>query len=217
MEGKKFGKWTVLNLIKIDKPGKYYECLCECGNIRIKAGTELRAKRGMQCADCQYAKLYDPEREIGKKYHKWTIKKYIDIHKKLQRYETECECGKKGIHIAADLRSGKSRQCILCHNRQNAKSNIKHGRHNTLLYKVWTSMLERCNNPKSTPYKYYGGRGIKVCDRWSKFENFLEDMGERPEGKTLDRINNDGNYEKSNCRWVTHKENCNNRRKKYTK
>ncbi len=214
MEGKRFGKWKVFNQVKIDKPGKYYECICECGNVRIKAGTELRAGRGKQCNECQYSEMYNPAKEIGKKYNKWTIIKFLDIHRKLMRYETECECGTKGIHTAADLRANKSKQCTDCHNRENAFNNRKHGMYNTKTYYVWRSMLQRCNNPKSSFYYRYGGRGIKVCERWSEFENFLADMGEQPMGLTLDRIDNDGNYEPGNCRWITHKENCNNRSKK---
>jgi hypothetical protein len=214
MIGNKIGKWTVLNLIKIEKPGKHYECICECGNIRIKAGTELRANRGLQCRDCQYSQLYNPEKEIGKRYGKWTIIKYIDIHRKLQRFEVRCDCGFDSIHVAADLRAGKSKQCTTCHNKETARNNIKHGMHSTHIYFVWRTMIQRCNNPNAGFYHRYGGRGIKVCDRWLKFEKFLEDMGERPDGMTIDRINNDGNYEPSNCRWVTHKENCNNRSNK---
>lgn len=73
-------------------------------------------------------------------------------------------------------------------------------------------MIQRCNNIKNQAYKDYGGRGIKVCERWLKFQNFLEDMGERPDGYEIDRIDNDGNYCKENCKWSSSKENCRNKR-----
>ena len=75
-------------------------------------------------------------------------------------------------------------------------------------------MKTRCLNPNNKRFKDYGGRGIMICERWMVFENFLADMGERPEGKTLDRINNDGHYEPSNCKWSTSKEQANNRSNK---
>lgn len=78
-------------------------------------------------------------------------------------------------------------------------------------YKVWSSMIQRCTNPNATGYQWYGARGVKVCERWRVFANFYKDMGERPKGMTVDRIDSGKGYEPSNCRWATQKQQQNNK------
>lgn len=136
-------------------------------------------------------------------------------------WKFKCDCGNIKDILSYNVTSGHTLSCG-CVNKilhstitQGNKLNLKHGMTKSKIYNVWSSMKKRCLNPKHKAFKDYGGRGIAVCIRWlESFENFLEDMGDVPFiGAQLDRINNDGNYEPSNCRWVTSKENCNNRRK----
>lgn len=124
-----------------------------------------------------------------------------------------CDCGKSACKKGARLKSGKTKSCG-CNklNNQGAKT---HGYWNSPTWISWSCMKRRCLSPSTPGYHRYGGRGITFHPSWSKFENFLADMAERPHGKTLDRIDSDGNYERSNCRWATAKEQTANRGIKY--
>ena len=94
--------------------------------------------------------------------------------------------------------------------------NVVHGRYGSPAHRSWASMIQRCTNPKRSNYAYYGGRGITVCEAWKTFDGFYADMGDRPEGTTLERKENDKGYEPGNCCWATVKEQSNNRRPRGT-
>jgi hypothetical protein len=122
-----------------------------------------------------------------------------------------CDCGTKLTVRSQHLRMGKTRSCGCL--RLECKVNFKHGKTRTDEHSIWLGILARCSNPNVISYHNYGGRGISVCDRWKTFLNFLDDMGPRPSKKhSIDRINPDGNYEPSNCRWATQIEQFRNKR-----
>lgn len=132
-------------------------------------------------------------------------------------WQCACECGGVTIQRGKDLRTGKVKSCG-CLNRQPITGSpvLTHGHTSfhkaTKTYSSWLNIKQRCNNPKNPKYPDYGGRGISYCDRWESFENFLADMGERPTGTTIDRIDNGGNYEPGNCQWATNEQQSLNKR-----
>lgn len=149
----------------------------------------------------------------GKKYGKLTVSHFSHISKYgKSMWVCECSCGNKRNIQGSSLINGLSTSCGC--NRINllVKRSKTHGKSRTKEHNIWKSMRMRCLNPKDSSYSGYGGRGIKVCKRWLKFENFYEDMGNNPPGTSLDRKNNNKGYSKSNCRWATIFEQNNNRR-----
>ena len=113
-----------------------------------------------------------------------------------------CECGTKTVVHSYELRIGNSKSCGCLHQEIMRKLRTTHGHSGDLTYSTWCHMIERCTSKTARQYKWYAGKGITVCDRWRKFENFLADMGERPSIKhAIDREDPNGNYEPSNCSW----------------
>ena len=137
---------------------------------------------------------------IGQRFGRLTVIEFAGIRHEKRTWLCKCDCGKTNTVATSTLRAGKTKSC--------GNHKIGYRTHNGSKrpeYQSWLGMRARCLNPKHFAYEYYGGRGIRICNRWLlSFADFLSDMGERPTLKhTLERLNNDGNYEPSNCVWAT--------------
>lgn len=154
---------------------------------------------------------------IGKKFGRLTVIRYLRTGKYWKAiWQCRCDCGAVVESFGERLNSGNTKSCgCLVRDATTARS-TKHGHAargaHTNTYYSWRSVIDRCTNPSSHAFHLYGGKGIGVCKRWLKFENFLADMGEKPHGTSIDRIRNDIGYSKANCRWATKKIQAVNRR-----
>lgn len=147
---------------------------------------------------------------VGQRFGRLLVKEFGGVYKN-RRYHWDCicDCGNTVRVVRDNLVNGHTQSCGCL----SLELKTKHGKSKSRDYYIYHMMIQRCYNPKDSGYKWYGGRGVTVCGRWlESFENFYEDMGKRPKGMSLDRKDNDGNYEPSNCRWATKEEQHSNTR-----
>jgi len=201
LEIKKGDRYKMLTIIReVERRGihRYVEVQCDCGNIKIMRFTDIRNNKLLKGCGCQKGVKKLP---ITEKY--FGDYKFIEEleQRGYERYiKVQCKCG---FEKEANLTHMRTRKPSCQH-----MSWSKHP-----LYKIWYAMISRCHDPRAQAYKDYGARGIKVCDRWiNSFEDFLGDMGPRPEGYWIERTNNDEGYNPDNCIWDTPQNQLKNRR-----
>lgn len=218
--GQRFGALTVLEPVKhIGSRGNtawYWKVHCDCGKEKIAVPFSTINSKNPSCG-CQHWKnesKYMSENWIGKKFGKLTVDSAIVTRdssgRSIVRWNVTCDCGNKILANPSKLVYGVQNACVCGKRESSLTSNKKHGESHTRLFAIWVSMRDRCNNPQNNRYNRYGGRGITVCDEWSNsyesFRNWAVENGYDKNAKygecTIDRINVDGNYEPSNCRWV---------------
>ena len=156
----------------------------------------------------------------GQKIGRLTVSAETKYDGHSRKWKCFCSCGAETWVAASQLQSYRTRSCGCLQKEMVSEARFRHGHSSKVkgvspTYRIWQAMLQRCENPTDADYENYGGDGIRVCSEWHDFTAFLQDMGECPLSLSLDRIDNDGDYEPGNCRWATKQEQCNNTRRNH--
>ena len=224
-EGELFGHWTVGGSVI---PGTHPQvaCRCDCGTERNVDANSLAKGTSTRCRKCSNANNEKARLgrqrplSIGKKVGLWTVVAEATARDGNLYMKCRCECGAEHEVMVSTLRHGKSKSCAACARAmsiaEKRKISAEYGGVDPM-YRAWQRMISRCSNPKDKNFERYGARGIKVCDEWQGsggFEAFLAHVGRRPSLEhSLDRIDNDSDYEPGNIRWATRKEQQRNTRR----
>lgn len=218
-------KFNRLTCIAIETDRKDYHLFrCDCGKEKDIHKGEVKRGKAKSCGCFRVERMGNYSRNNPKKlefdltgqvFGRWTVLDRVP-NTRHPEWFCQCECGNKGKVNSIELRKGNSKSCG-CLNREIVRDRaMTHGHtaggRKSRTYVIWRSMINRCVYPDAINYKYYGGRGIKVCDRWRVYENFLADLGEIPHPLSVDRIDNDGDYCPENVKLSTPKEQAQNKR-----
>ena len=216
LTGQKFGRLTVIERAENDKSGNVrWRCRCECGNFCVVAGGKLTSEHTQSCGCLKREPSYNFQDLTGKIFGKLTVLERVKNKGEKVCWRCRCKCGNTCIVQGNSLKNGDTQSCGCL--RHKSPPNKTHGMKGTNVYGVWSSIKTRCFNPKRKAYKNYGGRGITMYPAWvNDFQAFYNYVSQLPhfgeEGYTLDRIDNDGNYEPNNLRWTDRKTQARNRR-----
>lgn len=195
-----------------------WNCLCTCGNICKISSKSISKNENISCGCIKHTRKPNrPELEIGQRFTRLVVTSREYVKDNRRYVDTQCDCGNHKTVRADSIGQGKTESCGCLHKENLSKAASTHGESSTPLYKNYHAMLARCYNKDNDNFSNYGGRGIGVCDRWREpvagFLNFKEDMGEKPKGFTVERLDVNGDYCPENCTWGSYSTQGFNRRK----
>lgn len=213
--GEKFGRWMVLGVARYHGGGDgiSWLCRCECGTVHRVGQSCLLGGMSKSCG-CLRRERKDLSISSGDRFGRLTVLRDLGTRGKQSRdWLCQCDCGALPRAVPqTSLKSGQTQSCGCLGAERRRAACTTHGHHKSPEYRIWYGMRGRCENPNEFAFRDYGGRGILICERWSQFENFLADMGHRPAGTSIERLDNDLGYEPDNCVWATKHQQSRNRR-----
>lgn len=207
---------TFTNLTVLSREAGKWVCSCSCGGTKHVETTDLRLERVKSCGCLSNVReSLKVQAKSGDRYGRLTLVREEAQQGQFRMFTALCDCGKTTLTRLGGMRSGNTKSCGCLVGESLATTT--HGMSGTRVHRMWRAMLTRATNPNILEAKHYSLRGITVSDSWRIFENFYADMGDPPQGSTLDRRDNDGNYCAENCRWATTLEQSRNRERRGSK